>query len=161
MPVLRLFKLTNDDEVVCEVIDSADSDGHHLVIRNALKIVTGENFMSGQRFFAFRPWATFLGDKDHLSILNGNQIVCEMTPSKKCIDEFKKNLEIFQSSTEPSSLDDTRKEIERYFKDRSKEFNDLQKKYEEAERQTFYEAMDSSGKVIKGPWVYPGSDTIN
>ena len=73
----------------------------------------------------------------------------------------KKNLEIFQSSTEPSSLDDTRKEIERYFKDRSKEFNDLQKKYEEAERQTFYEAMDSSGKVIKGPWVYPGSDTIN
>tara|TARA_B000000565_G_scaffold195067_1_gene149312 strand:+ start:156 stop:626 length:471 start_codon:yes stop_codon:yes gene_type:complete len=153
MPVLRQFKLVNDDEVVCEVIDAADSDGTHLVVRNTLKIINMENMASGQRFFAFRPWITFQGDEHHMTILNGNQIVAESTPSKDCVIEYKKNLDVFNGS-DLNSLDETTKTLKEYFK---KQYN----KFEDEMAASVAHEPDSGDNVIKGPWVYPGNDTIN
>ncbi|OUT92825.1 MAG: hypothetical protein CBB96_05480 [Gammaproteobacteria bacterium TMED36] len=151
MIALRQFKLTSGDEIITEVVDFADSD-HSLVIRNTLKIVSMENMMSGQRFFAFRPWVLYQGDHTHVQILNPNNIVCETTPSKDLIVEFKKNLDLFQDH-ELSNIDQTRKEMEKYFKEKvgvEVNIDDLAA-----------ECDSDGGKIIKGPWIYPGSDTLN
>ena len=149
MIALRQFKLASNEEIVTEVVDFADSD-HSLVIRNTLKIVSMENMATGQRFFAFRPWVLFQGDHTHVQILNPNNIIAETTPSKDMIKEYTKNLEAFKDH-DLNNIDETRKEMEKYFEKIagvSVNIDDL--------------SSDSAkDNVIKGPWIYPGSDTIN
>ena len=149
MIALRQFKLTSNEEIITEVIDYADSDGG-LVVRNTLKIVSMENMAMGQRFFAFRPYVMFQGDHTHVQILNSSQVICETTPSKDLIVEYKKNLDLFQSH-DLNNIDETRKQMHKYFEEMAG--GSLNINIEEFE--------DSDNKVIKGPWVYPGSDTIN
>tara|TARA_B000000609_G_C24146564_1_gene334575 strand:+ start:778 stop:1227 length:450 start_codon:yes stop_codon:yes gene_type:complete len=149
MIALRQFKLASNEEIVTEVVDFADSD-HSLVIRNTLKIVSMENMATGQRFFAFRPWVLFQGDHTHVQILNPNNIIAETTPSKDMIKEYTKNLEVFKNH-DLNNIDETRKEMEKYFEKMagvSVNIDDLN-------------SDSAKDNVIKGPWIYPGSDTIN
>ena len=149
MIALRQFKLASNEEIVTEVVDFADSD-HSLVIRNTLKIVSMENMATGQRFFAFRPWVLFQGDHTHVQILNPNNIIAETTPSKDMIKEYTKNLEVFKNH-DLNNIEETRKEMEKYFEKMagvSVNIDDLNND-------------SAKDNVIKGPWIYPGSDTIN
>ena len=98
----------------------------------------------------FRPYVMFQGDHTHVQILNSSQVICETTPSKDLIVEYKKNLDLFQSH-DLNNIDETRKQMHKYFEEMAG--GSLNINIEEYE--------DSDNKVIKGPWVYPGSDTIN
>ena len=49
---LRQFKLTNNDEIVCEVIDVDETDNHNgdIIARKILKIFHAEDFDQNVRY---------------------------------------------------------------------------------------------------------------
>ena len=66
MSKVKQFKLTNNDEIVCEVHQWNDSESDDIIIKKALKIVSIEDYSRGIRFFALRPWMSFQDDPDYL-----------------------------------------------------------------------------------------------
>ena len=66
MKRVKQFKLTNNDEIVCEVQSWPDEDTDEIIIKKALKIVSVEDYQRGIRFFALRPWMAFQDDPEFL-----------------------------------------------------------------------------------------------
>ena len=55
MNAIKQFKLTNDDEIICEVVQWDSEEESTMIIRGAMRIVTMEDFSRGVRLYAFRP----------------------------------------------------------------------------------------------------------
>jgi len=75
---LKQFKLTNNDEIICEVVDDTDEG---ILIRKVLKVIATDDFESNVRYYAFRPWLSFQDDFNELALLNVGHIIGETTPS--------------------------------------------------------------------------------
>ena len=82
MTDLKQFKLTNDEEIICEVLQWDDPENAGMVIRGAMRIISAEDFNRGVRFYAFRPWMVFNDNPEELQTLNAAHIIAEMNPSK-------------------------------------------------------------------------------
>lgn len=74
---VKQFKLTNDEEIICEVIQWDDPENAAMVVRGAMRIVLIEDFKRGVRFYAFRPWMGFIDDPSVLQSLNAAHIIGE------------------------------------------------------------------------------------
>ena len=61
---VRQFKLSNNEEIVCEVIEWPTEEEPTMVIKRPMKVITMENYKEGSRYFAFRPWLIFQEDKN-------------------------------------------------------------------------------------------------
>lgn len=85
---VKQFKLTNDEEIICEVIQWDDPDNAAMVVRGAMRIVLIEDFKRGVRFYAFRPWMGFTDDPTMLQSLNAAHIIGEVTPSADIIKHY-------------------------------------------------------------------------
>ncbi len=88
MTDIKQFKLTNDDEIICEVVQYDDPDNSAMVVRGAMRIVLIEDFKRGVRFYAFRPWMGFTDDPTLLQTLNAAHIIGEALPSKDIIRHY-------------------------------------------------------------------------
>ncbi len=87
---IKHLKLTNNDEIVCELVNYPDSDeGDEIVIKRALKIITVEDYFRGFRFFAFRPWLSFQDDPATLQSLNASHIIVTANPSPDMLKYYK------------------------------------------------------------------------
>lgn len=84
-PKIRQFKLTNDDEIICEVLDMDTSENAAILMRGALRVVEEQDFERGIRFFGFRPWMSFNDDPKILQTLNAGHIIAEITPEDKLV----------------------------------------------------------------------------
>jgi hypothetical protein len=51
----KQFKMSNDDEILCEVIEWNNEENDALIVRNVMRVVQVEDFEKGIRFYAFRP----------------------------------------------------------------------------------------------------------
>ena len=87
---VKQFKLTNDDEIVCEVVEWPTEEEPSIVIRKAMKVISMENYREGARYYAFRPWLMFQDHKENLQILNSLHVVVEASPSKFLVDQYQK-----------------------------------------------------------------------
>ncbi len=87
---VKQFKLTNDDEIVCEVVEWPSEHEASMVIRKPMRVISMENYREGARYYAFRPWLMFQEHEDNLQILNSTHIVVEASPSEYLIDQYKK-----------------------------------------------------------------------
>jgi len=83
---LKQFKLTNNDEIICEVVEDTD---HGILIRKVLKVIATDDFERNVRYYAFRPWLSFFFFFDELSVLNIGHIIGETTPSNTIAVHFK------------------------------------------------------------------------
>lgn len=99
MSNVKQFKLTNNDEIVCEVASWNDEETDEIIIKKALKIVSIEDYTRGIRFFALRPWISFQDNPDELQSLNASHIIVTSTPTKSvlkyyntCITAIKEDL---------------------------------------------------------------------
>jgi len=99
MSNVKQFKLTNNDEIVCEVASWNDEETDEIIIKKALKIVSIEDYTRGIRFFALRPWISFQDNPDELQSLNASHIIVTSTPTKSvlkyyntCITAIKQDL---------------------------------------------------------------------
>jgi|TARA_B110000444_G_C18697879_1_gene527502 hypothetical protein len=113
---LRQFKLTNQEEVVTEVLDFGDEDTDHaIVVRNTMKLVNVENMHSGMRYYAFRPYMLYQGDGSHVQIINPGHVVSECSPSKLLVEQYQKAIEErIKDEDGLASLDETRKAMTDY-----------------------------------------------
>ena len=92
MNAIKQFKLTNDDEIICEVVQWDNAEDSTMIIRGALRIVTMEDFSRGVRLYAFRPWMGFADDPAVLQSLNSSHIIGELTPGDEIRKQYSKTL---------------------------------------------------------------------
>lgn len=87
---LKQFKLTNDDEIICEVVQDSElpEEEGNIIIRKALKIACAEDFENNVRYYSFRPWVSFQESSDELSVLNAYHIIGETLPSKRLVIHY-------------------------------------------------------------------------
>ena len=114
---LKQFKLTNNDEIICEVVDREDAsdDDDGIVVRKALRIITSEDFESSIRYYSFKPLVSFQDNIDELVVMNVGHIICETLPSKTLVIHYAKAIkEVEENETKKASLmlDDFIDEIE-------------------------------------------------
>lgn len=87
-PSIKQFKLTNDDEIICEVLQWDDEENRAIVVRAVMRIINIEDFPRGLRFFAFRPWMSFKDDPEELQSLSAEHIIAETIPDKDLIKHY-------------------------------------------------------------------------
>ena len=85
---VKQFKLTNNDEIVCEIAAWNDEETDEIVIKKALKIVSVEDYSRGIRFFALRPWIAFQDDPEELQSLNSTHIIVTSSPTKSMLKYY-------------------------------------------------------------------------
>lgn len=84
---IRQMKMTNGDEIICEVIDWADDEGPGIVIRNALKIETLSR-VDGTRIHVLKPWIIFQVGEGIFQTLNSDHVMLEASPTEEVVKEY-------------------------------------------------------------------------
>ena len=105
---LKQFKLTNNDEIICEVVEATESDDA-IVVRKALKINSAEDFENNIRYYSFRPWVSFQDDPAELSVLNVGHIIGESLPSHTLVVHYAaavREVELAKKDKREFNLDD-------------------------------------------------------
>lgn len=104
-PEIRQFRLTTGEELICEVLEWDTEESTAIVIRAAFKIIESENWKTGIKVLAFRPFMAFGEDPDIIQTINSLHIVAEVTPGSdllkmyvKCVSKLKKEMKIFESN---------------------------------------------------------------
>jgi hypothetical protein len=93
MNEIKHFKLTNGEEIVCDVVEWPDEDGDSpdIVVRNAFKIIqSGTDRAEGIRYYQFRPWMVYQDEPEMFQILNGNHIIGEANPPEGLLEQYLK-----------------------------------------------------------------------
>jgi len=88
---IRQFKLSNGDEIVCDVVEwpSEDDDHNGLIVRNAYKIFMVNTLNPTEnRYYQFRPWLVYQDKKDYFQVLNADHIIAEATPADELLVHY-------------------------------------------------------------------------
>ena len=129
---IRQFKLANDEEIVCEVVDYHDDDDA-LVIRKSLRLVSMDNLAQGTRYYAFRPFMMYQLKKDCFQVLSGQHIIAECHPQQELIDQYFKSLEQFLNEDDDIdnvSIDEMRAEMKAHMEKLNEEAEEAISEYE-------------------------------
>lgn len=86
----RQFKLSNGDEIVCEVLQyPEDEEDVSIIVRNVFRIAMIVNSNDdGNRYYQFRPWMVYQDKGDLSQVINLNHIVAEATPTKELLTHY-------------------------------------------------------------------------
>ena len=85
---LKQFKLTNEEEIICEVVDWGTDENENIVVRRALKIHAMEDIEQGMRYYTFKPWMSFEIDPDAIHMISPYHIIAESNPGQQAKDYF-------------------------------------------------------------------------
>ena len=86
MSKIKQFKLTNDEEIICEVLETETGDNNTaILVRGALRVIESQDFERGIRFFGFKPWMSFNDDPKILQTINSGHIIAEIPPEERLI----------------------------------------------------------------------------
>ena len=85
---LRQFKLSNNEEIICEVVEWNDEETDTIVIRKALRIHAIDDTDVSMRYYTFKPWIMMSTDPDTLHIVNSAHIVSESTPAEVALEYY-------------------------------------------------------------------------
>jgi hypothetical protein len=92
MNEIKQFKLSNGEEVVCDVVEwpDPDDDSPDIVVRNCFKILIGGTSpgADGIRYYTFKPWMVYQDEPDMYQVINGNHIVGEANPPAKLMEQY-------------------------------------------------------------------------
>ena len=147
----KQFKLTNGDEMVCELIES-DEEMADVIIRRALKIVITDDLEDNVRYYNLKPWLSFQDDTREMVSLNSVHIIGECTPSKTMMEHYSKALEDIDKynaiKAAGVSINDIHDKMLELSEEEMEEF--LSKKYDEINEIETSQKMDSDvGNIIR------------
>mgnify|MGYP000511803193 CR=1 FL=1 len=149
-PQIKQFRLSTAEELICEVIEWDTEESTAIVIRAAFKIIESENWKTGVKVLAFRPFMAFGEDPSIIQTINALHIVGELTPSSellkmyvKCVSKMKKDIKTLKSAPtfdldELNHLSDD--ELGDYLKDYFKNEHNMK---------SFKKDSDSTENIIK------------
>ena len=151
---IKQFKLTNNEEIICEVVDwDTGDEAGDVLVKRALRVIGVEDYQKGWRFFCFRPWMSFQDDPTSLQTLNSAHIIVTTNPSKdilkhynRCITRIADDVKRNTKTTAYANLDEIQDELRELTDDEMDDF--LYNKYGATEEAP--SSLDSdSGKIIK------------
>lgn len=130
----KQFKLTNGEEMVCELVASGDEDSTaDVIVRKAMKIVVTDDLEENVRYYTLKPWMSFMDDTGELVALNSVHIVGEAKPSETIMLHYAAALADADKYNKVRQAGLTLQEIEQKLKELTEEEMDefLQAKYDE------------------------------
>lgn len=148
----RQFKLTNGEEMVCELID-ADEEIADVIVRRAMKIVTTDDLEDAVRYYTLKPWVSFQDDSMDLVSVNSIHIVGESTPSTSMMEHYTKALADVDKynaiKAAGVSINDIHDKMLELSEEEMEQF--LSQKYEEIHGPELTQQQDSSdtGNIIR------------
>lgn len=94
---VKQFKLSNSNEIVCEVLSWPDpnkSKDKDIVVRNAIQIITREaNTDYGpSRYYLLRPWLMYQETNENISILNSDHVTSVSEPSAELYEQYEEGV---------------------------------------------------------------------
>ena len=95
---IKQFKLTNNEEIICEIMewDTGDETGD-ILVKKALRVISVEDYHKGWRFFCFRPWMSFQDNPASLQTINSSHIIVTANPSPNILKYYKSCLKAITS----------------------------------------------------------------
>jgi hypothetical protein len=85
---LRQFKLVNNDELICELVQYSE-DESEILVRKVLRIITAEDYDNNVRYYSFKPWISFQDEIDELTVIQAMHVLTEVMPSDSLKKHFK------------------------------------------------------------------------
>tara|TARA_R110000796_G_scaffold43451_4_gene106829 strand:+ start:1000 stop:1425 length:426 start_codon:yes stop_codon:yes gene_type:complete len=85
------FRLSNGDELICQVVEEPEEDETNVIIRNAMMIHKVET-TEGSRYHTFRPWMAGQISDQYFQMLNYTHIVGEAKPEILLLEQYHKAL---------------------------------------------------------------------
>lgn len=164
------FKMTNGEEVICQVIDWAEDTEDDYIVKNALNVVQTTISEKHTRYM-FKPWFTMAEKSDQYICISKDHIVACTLPNDTLFTEYRRaiNQMISSSKKRPTPTLDSISSEELFLREKN-EYDQVQKEIleliEEMERRSNEEieieelSGDSSGpsnNIIK----FPGPDSIH
>ena len=123
---IRQFKLANNDEIMCEVVEYHEDDDA-IVIRKTMKMVQMDNMANGTRYYAFRPFMMYQLTKDAFQIVNCEHIIAEANPNQELILEYFKAIEtsLDEEGEKKENMDEMRDRYNAYVKQQTEMLAEL------------------------------------
>jgi hypothetical protein len=163
------FKLTNGEEIICQVVEWPEDDDTDYIVHNALLLM--QQIVNGTTKYMFKPWFTMAEKSDQYISISKEQIVACVYPNEVLNVEFinakremyyRSGYEQIKSKSLPSAMNDTfnynEKEERRKYEEMQKEILSLIDEIEKSNAlDEMYNDSDSPSNVIK----FPGPDSIH
>ena len=114
---LKQIKLSNDDEIICEVVQAPTPTDPDIIIRKALKLLCVEDHERNLRYYSFKPFMSFVDNIDTLHSLNTNHVITQLSPSTGLALHYAtacKEVEKSMENKTTLSLDEVLGEIDLY-----------------------------------------------
>ena len=130
----KQFKLTNGEELICELVAAGDEDSTaDVIVRRAMKIVVSDDLEENIRYYTLKPWMSFMDDTQELVALNSVHIVGEAKPSETMMIHYASGLADADKYNKVKQAGLSLKEIEDKLKELTEEEMDafLQTKFDE------------------------------
>ena len=130
----KQFKLTNGDEMICELVATGEEDSTaDVIVRRAMKIVVTDDLEENIRYYTLKPWMSFIDDTTDLVALNSVHIVGEATPSETIMLHYAAALADVDKYNRIKNIGLTFQEIQQKMKELSEEEMDkfLKEKFNE------------------------------
>lgn len=112
---LKQFKLSNDEEIICEVVETLSVQEPYIVVRKSLQLVCVEDIERNVRYYSFKPWMSFTDDILELQTVNSAHVVAQIQPSASLALHYATALKEIESHTDKKqtlSLDEVLGEID-------------------------------------------------
>lgn len=146
---IKQFKLTSNEEIICEVIESDGEDKSQIVAKRILKVHVGEDYENGVRYYSFKPWMSFQDRINDFSIITENHIIGQTTPSdslKKHYTSAIDQVEADEDKKQTYNLDDLMADADGMDIDDLEDF--LRSKLDNDKKQTMFSQDSDQPNVI-------------
>ena len=87
---VKQFKLSDGEEVICDVIDWPENGEKEIVVRNAMKIALVVSSDNLESYYTFKPWVQYIESADEYIIINSDHIIGTSNPNQYLLYQFDK-----------------------------------------------------------------------
>ena len=122
---LAQFKLSNGNEVVCDIIHERDEE-EFIIAKNAMQIIQSFDADAEEIFFIFRPWLNFVETSDEKITIAKNHIVGRSLVNMALECEYYNARNVMNKSAEKRQMASVKKVFDGIFNntDDQPEFDD-------------------------------------
>lgn len=147
-PSIKQFKLSNDDELICEVLEWDNEENSAIIVRCPLCIINGEDLDKQMRFYAFKPWMGFSEDPEILHTINASHIIGEVTPSEDLISHYTRTIKKLNAFAKLKKTDIDMEDFADMDSDEIQEYIDYKISERDEEEIEYDEPDEKDGNVI-------------
>lgn len=157
-PGIMQFKMTNGEEIICQVLEYPEEGDTDYVVKDALSMITKTVGTSHTKYM-FKPWFTMAEREDQYISIAKDHIVACVSPNTTLYSEYRKARSEMHlnSRTRPQTEEQIVSDSKNQY---AKMHDEIMSLIDEMERQSKIDDLDDSdsgSNIIK----FPGPDSIH